>query len=120
MANLHTDQFSDTEITHQQEINVVRLDDFIYQHQLPQPDLIKIDVQGFEKNVIEGGYETLKKAKYCVLEMSFKPLYEGSPLFDDIYRLMTDLGFSLIGFSSPLIGKSGDYLQVDGIFENTR
>jgi len=120
MTNLHIDQFSGTEITHQVEINVACLDNFILKHQLPQPNLIKIDVQGFEKNVIEGGCETLRKANYCVLEMSFKPLYEGSPLFDDIYRIMTNMGFNLIGLSNPLIGKSGNCMQVDGIFENTK
>jgi len=119
MADLHVSEFPNTEIIDQLKVNMARLDDFVCEHQLPQADLVKIDVQGFEKNVIDGGLKTLKRAKYCVLEMSFKPLYNESPLFDEIYQIMRDLGFDLIGTSRPLIGKSGDYLQVDGIFENT-
>jgi len=120
MASLHTDQFPDTETINQIEISVECLDAFILKHQLPQPHLIKIDVQGFEKNVIEGGHETLTKARYCVLEMSFKSLYQGSPLFDEIYQILKNLGFVLIGVSDPLTGKSGEQLQIDGIFENIR
>jgi FkbM family methyltransferase len=118
MAQLHDEQFPDREINHQIKVPVMRLDDLVTQHKLPLPSLVKIDVQGYEKNVIEGGLKTICAAKYCVVEMSFKHLYEGSPLFDDIYRLMYDLGFKLVGLSSPLTGKSGIYLQVDGLFEN--
>jgi len=101
------------------EIEVMRIDDYVAMHSLPIPDLIKIDVQGFEKKVIEGGVNLFKQCRYCTLEMSFNELYEGSPLFDDMYRFMSDLGFQLIGLTEPMIGKSGLPLQVDGIFENT-
>jgi FkbM family methyltransferase len=120
MAQLHTDQFPGTQIEQQIKVPVVRLDDYVEQHQLTAPDIIKIDVQGFEKNTIWGGQKIISQAQYCVLEMSFKTLYEGSPLFDDIYQLMRNFHFNLIGVSSPLMGKVGMQLQVDGIFENTR
>ena len=77
-------------------------------------------VQGFEDQVLQGGRETMGQAGYCLLEMSFRPLYEGSPVFDDIYRQMRELGFRLIGIVDILKGKSGLPLQVDAIFENER
>jgi FkbM family methyltransferase len=118
MADLHTEQFPGTQIQQQIKVPVVRLDDYVEQHQLIAPDIIKIDVQGFEENTIRGGQKTISQAKYCVLEMSFQPLYEGSLLFDAIYQVMRELNFNLIGVSTPLTGKSGIQLQVDGIFEN--
>lgn len=119
MAELHKTQMPiNLDITHQIQVPVVRLDDYVKQQKLSKPYLIKIDVQGYEKNIIEGGINTISQAKHCILEMSFHSLYEGSPLFDDIYRLMRSLNFNLIGLSSPLLGKSGIQLQVDGIFEN--
>lgn len=120
MAELHKAQIPGTELAHQIQVPVVCLDNYVEVHKLPIPQLVKIDVQGYEKTVLEGGTKTIRQAKHCILEMSFQPLYEESPLFDDMYRLMCDLGFKLIGLSSPLSGKSGLQLQVDGIFENQK
>ncbi|MBE9028906.1 FkbM family methyltransferase [filamentous cyanobacterium LEGE 11480] len=117
IASLHSDEFPGTEARTQIKVPVLCLDDYIKQNNLPQPDVVKIDVQGFEEKVISGGLETMAHAKYCVLEMSFKHLYEGSPLFDDIYQLMRKLNFRLVGMTDPLTGASGEQFQVDGIFE---
>jgi FkbM family methyltransferase len=120
---LSTTRFFDQEIEgiaiqDEIEISVVRLDDYVQELSLPQPHLIKIDVQGYEQQVIAGGLQTIRQAKYCFVEMSFQHLYDESPLFGDIYQLMVDSGFRLIGVSSPMIGKSGRHLQVDGLFAN--
>ena len=118
MSNLHTEEFHDTNITNKIKVSVMCLDDFVKERGLSPPHLIKIDTQGFEKKIVEGGLETVRQAKYCMLEISFKPLYQGSPVFDDVYRLMYDLGFRLVGTSKPMLGESGIPLQVDGMFEN--
>jgi hypothetical protein len=75
-------------------------------------------VQGYEDRVLRGGINTISKAKYCVLEISFAPLYEKGPLFDDIYQIMRKMGFILVGLGEVSKGKSGMPLQVDGIFKN--
>lgn len=111
-------QIPDIAIKQTIDIPVTRLDTYVEKHQLPKPDVIKMDVQGFEKKVIEGGVNTLRSSKYCFIEMSFQQLYDEAPLFDEIYRLMYNLGFGIIGVSNPLISPSGTPLQVDGIFEN--
>ena len=120
VANLHKDEFNNVNFSKKITVNCVRLDDYVEENQLPLPNIVKIDVQGYEKEVLNGGQITIKKADYCILEMSFYPLYEGSPLFDDIYTQMRELGFQLIGISKPLKGKSGDQLQIDGIFKNSQ
>lgn len=103
---------------HLEPVAVVRLDDYARQKQLPRPDVIKIDTQGYEDRVLRGGADTVRQARYCVLEISFKPLYEGSPVFDDIYQQMRTLGYRLICVTGALYGHSGQPLQIDGIFEN--
>jgi FkbM family methyltransferase len=120
MAALHHQEFSVSAKTHEESVTVVRLDDYVQQYHLPAPDLVKIDVQGFEDRVLRGGVNTIRKARYCLLEISFRPLYEGSPVFDDIYRQMRELGFQLFGVADILKGKHGTPLQIDGIFENER
>ncbi|REO49609.1 FkbM family methyltransferase, partial [Mycobacterium tuberculosis] len=78
----------------------------------------KIDVQGFEKQVIAGGDSTVHDR--CVgmqLELSFQPLYEGGMLIREALDLVDSLGFTLSGlqpgFTDP---RNGRMLQADGIF----
>ena len=120
LGELPRSEFSIASESHEEFVPVVRLDDYVREQRLPSPDLVKIDVQGFEDKVLRGGKETIRQARYCLLEISFRPLYEGSPVFDDIYRQMRELGFRLIGIADILKGKSGMTLQMDGIFENDR
>jgi FkbM family methyltransferase len=114
------EEFPGIEINKVINVPIFQLDGYVKKHNLTSPNIIKIDVQGYEMNVLEGGIETIVQAKYCVLEMSLQPLYKDSPLFDDIYRFMHQLGFKLIGLISPLTGDSNIQLQLDGIFENQR
>ena len=118
LTDLGLAEFPGTETDNRIQVRVTRLDDYVRELSLPQPNLIKIDVQGFEDRVLRGGPITIRKAKYCVIEMSMLPLYEGSPLFDDIYKTMRGMGFQLIGFAGDLKGISGRQLQADGIFVN--
>jgi FkbM family methyltransferase len=118
IASLHVDQFPGSDFRKKVDVQIFRLDNYVSQKQLPMPNLIKIDVQGYELNILNGAVDTIRHAKYCILEMSFQELYLNAPLFEDVYRYMIDMGFKLVGVSAPLRGKTYDQLQVDGYFEN--
>jgi FkbM family methyltransferase len=79
--------------------------------------LLKIDTQGFEKEVLAGAVKSLDKVIGIQLEMSLIPMYEGEMLYDEMIRFLKDKGFHLYslenGFSDP---KTGQLLQIDGIF----
>ena len=47
-------EFPGIEAENRIEVEVTRLDDYVEEHCLPQPDLIKIDVQGYEDRVLRG------------------------------------------------------------------
>ena len=47
---------------------IQRLDDMIGSG--VRPDLLKIDVEGFEREVLEGGWETLCRSRYLLIEVS--------------------------------------------------
>ena len=78
---------------------------------------IKIDVQGYEWEVLDGAAETLKAAYGVMVEMSLVPLYDGQRLWLDLMNRMQEEGFLLWaiqkGFVDPHSGRS---LQVDAIF----
>jgi FkbM family methyltransferase len=54
---------------------------------------LKIDVQGFEKQVLAGARETLRKIKGVQLEISLEPLYSGSWPASEAIAFMEAVGF---------------------------
>jgi len=54
---------NDGERTERAEIQITTIDEFVKSHSLPRVDFIKIDTEGYEKKVLEGARETIKKYK---------------------------------------------------------
>ncbi len=79
---------------------------------------LKVDVQGFEKQVLAGSKSTVNDR--CVgmqLELSFLPLYEGGMLIREALELVYSLGFTLTGLLPCFTDlRDGRMLQADGIF----
>jgi FkbM family methyltransferase len=78
---------------------------------------LKIDVQGLEKQVIEGATAILPLVKGIKLELSLVPLYEGQVLFKEMIDIIEKLGYELYGIEPGFTAeKTGRMLQMDGIF----
>ena len=81
---------------------------------------LKIDTQGFEKQVLQGASRSLARIDVVQLEISILPLYEGTWLLPDVLKHMQRRGLTLVsieyGFCHP---ETGQMLQVDGIFART-
>lgn len=104
-------------ITRQREekVPVVPLDHYVEAEKLPAPDLIKLDVQGYELAILEGGLRCLQAARFVISEVSFIPFYQGQPLFADVVAFMDQQGFELcaLGVDTPL---GQELMQTDGLF----
>lgn len=78
---------------------------------------VKIDVQGYEWQVLDGATETLNRAQGVLCELSLVPLYAGQHLWQEVMERLDAQGFTLWaiqpGFTDPRDGRT---LQVDGIF----
>ncbi len=121
MNALHKEVFPFTEGENEEEIEVKTLDSLSGEINLVSNVLMKIDVQGFEENVIRGAVETLKKVKVIIVELSFVELYSGQPMFEKIYGLLKESGFVYCGSWHQLLNpKDGRILQQNGIFINTK
>lgn len=103
------------------EVRVQRLDDWVAQNEFVADNdlLVKMDVQGFELAVIDGGEKTIRAARVVVVEVSFYELYEGQPLFSDIHARMASLGFIYRGSLDQHYSRQCDkILFADAVFEN--
>lgn len=80
--------------------------------------LVKMDVQGYENLVIEGGRQTLSGAKACIIEIVNDKFYRGQPDFKKIFLLMDSLGFVYHGnFEQVKDHKDGHIVYFDAIFK---
>jgi len=59
------------------QIPIVRLDDWIKTQNIKRIDFIWADTQGAEGDLIQGGIETLNRARYFYTEFGFQELYDG-------------------------------------------
>ena len=59
-------------------------------------DLIKIDVQGSEIDIINGGLDIIKNAKGVLMEISLVEYNQNAPVKEFVYEYMLNLGFTPI------------------------
>lgn len=114
----HIKQEPDSVVVTKQEISLKRTDTIWKEYDFsPFEVLLKLDVQGYEKKVLDGAVESLKHIRIVQLEMALIPLYSGELLLPDMIRYMDSRGFKLYnlmaGFSNF---ETGQLFQVDGIF----
>jgi FkbM family methyltransferase len=99
------------------EVRVTTLDSLCSQLGFDEPvDLLKIDVQGLEDKVLAGSCVVLSRVKSIWMELSFQPLYEGSPTIERMISLCRRDGFILVDLQEGFRASTGELLQADGLF----
>ena len=101
-----------------EEVTVRKIDSILNDYYRATQNLfLKIDTQGYEKNVLEGAEASLEVIRGIQLEASLSPLYEGETLLVQMVPFMLEKGYRLFGlepiFYDP---RTGRLLQVDCIF----
>jgi FkbM family methyltransferase len=117
MGELHRKAFPQT--AHQVKVTVplARLDDYLDRMELKERTLLKVDVQGYEMFVLNGAARLLPHVDYLLTEVSYQPLYDGQPLFGDIYTFLSTQAFQFAGnFDSMFSPLDGSILQSDALF----
>jgi FkbM family methyltransferase len=105
----HLNQYPWIHFSKKIEIQLNRLDDIIEDSELY--NTIVIDVQGFELNVLRGGFETLKKIDYIMTEINVDETYEGCCLVSELDSFLSTFGFERI--ETELCGSTwGDALYI--------
>jgi FkbM family methyltransferase len=97
------------------EVHCTRFDTLYYDGTVPAPDLVKIDVQGFEHEVLLGFGSLLSSCMGIELEAHIYPLYKNQKLFPDIVRLLDDFGLVLRNLVT-VPHFDGDVVELDAYF----
>jgi len=99
------------------EVPVRTLDDICAEYQVDQIDVLKIDVQGYERQVIRGAERILRHTANIIVEVDFVPVYEGQALFDEIQSELRTRGFRMKCYLSEYRSKTADLLHADALFQ---
>jgi FkbM family methyltransferase len=117
IAALQSKLFPGTEEKEQRVITVRRLDTLLCREDIEQPALLKIDVQGFEREVLEGCKALLPYFSHIYIECSFVELYCDQALAHEVISSLSDIGFALSGIYNLYYDKTGIAIQGDFLFK---
>ena len=83
-----------------------------------QVDFLKLDVQGYELEILKGATTLLKHTEFVLMETSFIPINKGCPLILEVMTFMNSMGFRILDFCSQVRRKDGTLWATDLLFIN--
>jgi hypothetical protein len=102
-------------------VPILTLDDAMKKFNLPQPNVIKADIQGFELEMLKGAQETLANVDLLLLETW---LYRGygqeCALLFEIMNWLAKFGFYLWDYGDCYREENGKLQTIDCVFVNSR
>ena len=96
-------------------VSLTRYDSLVSHKKAPAPDAIKVDVQGYEYEVLLGFGGLLETCIGIELEAHMYPIYEGQKLLGDITSFLDSFGFVLRRLSF-VPNFDGDAIEADAWF----
>jgi FkbM family methyltransferase len=111
--------FPETAETGTMSVEVRTLDSFLPETAGRIRQLLKIDVQGFELNVLRGAREMLRSCRYVYAECSEVPLYDGQALRPEVAAFLKDAGFAEREVLNPSYIR-GELIQADYLYERIK
>ena len=76
-------------------VEVTTLDEWCVANDCNSVDIVKIDTQGSELPILQGGARILETVRALEVEVEFNELYDDAPLFSDIDQFLRSQGFVL-------------------------
>ena len=100
------------------DVEIQRLDDYLkgLHSPLAHEILLKLDVQGYEAQVLRGAPDLLKQVCACIVEVNIDELYVGQSRFTEIVDLLGAGGLRYAGNFDQAYGQDGHVIYVDALF----
>lgn len=97
------------------------LDSFLGHELDGPPDLIKLDVQGYEIEALKGAEECLRSAELILVEVSYRRVYERGPLAHEVIAHLGSRGFRIYDICTYSVRPyDGEVAQSDLVFAHER
>jgi FkbM family methyltransferase len=121
MAERHLRAAPFSAYSHQERVAVATLESVAAEFLMPTDCImLKMDVQGYEKEVLGGAGGVMDRVVLIESELSLCTLYEGQPLFTEVAEYCRQLGFQLVALADEFTEPDQKrVLQVNGLFERT-
>lgn len=116
ISDLQQQLFPGTQEKGTRKVNVTPLDAALFPEQIHAPALLKIDVQGYELEVLKGSALLLGYFEFLLVECSYKELYTGQALADEVVCFMKTAGFGLLERCNLVCDEHGEPIQADFFF----
>jgi FkbM family methyltransferase len=120
ITKMQSDMFPGSVEKDTRQVMVYPLSQIIDPASIPSASLLKIDVQGFELDVLQGCEDILQKFSHLYIECSFIELYEGQALAHQIIAWLEERNFVLSSVHNLYYGKSGLAVQGDFLFSKNK
>ena len=111
----------------QRKLAITTIDNILETNALPIPELVKLDIQGYELNALEGATKLFGKTEVFIIEVSLFQFSTDAPIFFDVINFMNQRGYVMYDFLGylrrPLDGALGQcdlcFVKKDGFFRQT-
>ena len=86
------------------------LDEMVAEKRIPPPDFIKLDVQGYELEVLKGATTLIDKCEAILIEVNFYRVHPKMPTVEEVIEFMRQRGLSWFDVMGILRRPSDDVL----------
>jgi len=79
------------------EVPTITIDDWAQQYDIDHIDFLKLDVQGYELNIMKSSPRMMSTVKVVLTEVEFVQAYQEQYLYADVKSWLEQQGFTMIG-----------------------
>ena len=116
----NTNKSKNYSVIEKRDIKVSTLDEIFLNEKISHPILIKMDVQGYELEVLKGANDLLKKTDYLLLEVSESEMYQNQPTEKIIIEYLKNFNFEIYRSNDWLKIQNTNFNQRDIIFHKKK
>ena len=120
ITDRQSELFPGTEEVGTAQVEAGPLGGFVAAEDLAAPAMLKIDVQGFELEVLRGSHALLGFFDWVYVEASFEPLYANQALAGDVTAFLEENGFVEEGRYNVSRARDGSPIQADFLFRRAQ
>jgi FkbM family methyltransferase len=97
----HLNDHPDVLFNEEQDVNVMKLDDWALQNNISKIDFLWLDMQGYEFDMLQASEKMLKTVQAIHTEVSTKETYESATLYPVLKQWLAERNFKVIKEAIP-------------------